>query len=154
MRRDKAIKYFRIAKFIATELSKDPNTKVGCLLLSPDSLEILSCGFNGFPRGVDESNPGRWKTPTKYHFVMHAELNSLINAAKSGTNINDSIAVTTMYPCVTCCKALIQAGVREVVTMQPDLTHPKWGEEFLYSQMMLREVGIEPTFLTTAEVVG
>lgn len=52
-----------------------------------------------------------------------------------------------MYPCVTCCKSLIQAGIREIITIQPNLEDPKWGEEFKISQIMLDELSIKVTFL-------
>lgn len=152
MRRDKAIKYFRIARFIANELSKDPNTKVGCLLLEPDTCVVKSIGFNGAPRGIDETRPERWERPEKYQWISHSEKNAICNAARSGTNINGSIAIITMYPCVDCCKALIQAGVNEIVTVEPNLGDPKWGEEFRYSQMMFYEVGINAIFLTSEEI--
>lgn len=152
MRRDKAVKYFKIARCVAQELSKDLHTKVGCLILAPESLEVRTLGYNGAPRGVDESIAERWEKPLKYHYISHAEMNAITNAARSGTNINGCIAVITMYPCVTCCKALIQAGIKTVVTTAPDFSDVKWGEEFNHSKEMLTESGTVVLILGEEEI--
>lgn len=142
MNSDKAQKYFKLAESMAETFSKDPNRKVGCLLLKPESLNILSLGYNGFPRGIDET-PERWERPAKYNFVCHAEANALTNACRSGVCTEGSIAVITMYPCCTCTKSLIQAGIKTIISIAPDITHEKWGEEFKISKIMLEEARIE-----------
>lgn len=82
MRRDKAIKYFKLANYQADLFSKDTSKKVGALFLAPESLQILSLGFNGFPRGIDETNTERWKYPNKKFHVEHAERNAIYNACR------------------------------------------------------------------------
>jgi dCMP deaminase len=140
---EKAKKYFGLVKHMADTFSKDPNTKVGCLLLAPDSYQILSLGYNGFPRGVNEKDPQRWERPEKYYFVEHSERNCLYNACRSGVNTNGSIAVITLYPCSDCCRALIQSGIKTVITVEPDFTNERWGEDFKRSELMFGEAGVQ-----------
>lgn len=153
MRRDKAIAYYKLARYQANLLSKDPSTKVACIVLAPDSLQILTMGYNGMPRGIDETRADRWERPIKYQFVEHAERNALYNACRHGTPLQGSIAVVTLFPCVDCCRGLIQSGVRTVVSLVPDETHERWGRDFTLSLEMLREVNIDLILLTPEEVV-
>jgi dCMP deaminase len=142
MRRDKALQYMKLAQHMADTFSKDPRRKVSAIYLAPDSFEILTAGFNGFPRGVDETNPSRWERPAKYGYIIHAEANGICNACRNGTPLKDSIAVVTMFPCAGCAKSLIQAGIRTVVSREPDLTSQRWGDEFKLSLEMFQEVGM------------
>ena len=142
MNQSKLVKYYKVAQFMANEFSKDPNTKVGCILLSKDSLHILCLGFNGFPRKVLETDT-RWQRPTKYTYVCHAETNCLYNACRSGVCTLESIAICTLFPCIDCCKGLIQAGISKIVSPIPDYNNEKWGEQFKCSMEMFNEVGIE-----------
>jgi dCMP deaminase len=147
MREDKAEKYFSLAKFQAELFSKDPHTKVGALFLAPQSHQILSTGFNGFPRKVDETDATRWERPNKYHYVSHAEANGICNASRHGTPLEDSIAIVTMFPCATCAKMLIQCGIKELITVKPNFEDPRWGEEFVYSNEMLTEANVTLQFV-------
>lgn len=140
---DKAVKYFKLAAYNADLFSKDPNTKVGAIILSDDFSRIHSTGINGFPRKFNDKIEKRWERPTKYLYVAHSEINAICNAARSGTSIDDSVIVVTMFPCMNCTKAIIQAGIKKIYTKKPNFDDPKWGEEFKISQEMLDEVGIE-----------
>lgn len=140
----KARKYYELAKFQASLFSKDPNTKVASILLAHDSFQILSTGFNGIARGLAET-PERWERPTKYKWVVHAELNAIVNAARSGTSIEGAICVVTMFPCVECCKAIIQAGIDTVVAPAPDLSKERY--EWATSIEMFREAGVTVLFM-------
>lgn len=141
IRTDKAEKYMKLASFMANEFSKD-TTKVGAVFLRPDTLTILSTGYNGMPRGIDEDKKKRWERPYKYFYVSHAEMNAITSACKHGTSLDGSIAVVTMFPCSGCAKAMIQSGVKMVVCPKPDLDDKRWGEEFRYSLEMLEEAGV------------
>ena len=151
--RDKAIKYFKLARSVADLLSEDPSRKVGTVILCPRTLRILSVGYNGFPDGVDASIGDRWTKPMKYDFCVHAEINGVCNAARSGTALDGSIAVVTLHPCCGCCQAFIQAGVKLVVTLAPDLDDPTWGQQFRTSGAMMREAGIRTMLLAPDDVV-
>lgn len=150
IRRDKAEKYFELAQTQANLFSKDPSTKVGALFLAPNSLEIRSSGYNGFPRKIDETIPERWTRPAKTFYVSHAEANVIANACRQGTPLENSIAVVTMFPCSSCAKLMIQAGISALVTAKPDMTCERWGEEFRYSLEMLNESGIPIMYVDRA----
>jgi dCMP deaminase len=147
MREDKAIKYFTLAKFQADLFSKDPSTKVCCLFLDPKSLQILSTGYNGMPRGIDETNELRWKKPEKYKYVVHAENNAIYNSSRAGVSLENSICVVTFFPCSICAKALIQIGISQLITIEPDFEHITYGNDFRYSLEMLNEVKIPITYV-------
>lgn len=151
MRRDKAIKYFKLAKYQADLFSKDPSKKVGALFLAPESYQILSMGFNGFPRKIDETKLERWERPIKYSLICHAETNAIYNACRHGTPLNKSICIVTYFPCTDCAKGLIQVGIDKLVTIEPDLKSEKWKSEHQMSIEMFEEVGIEIIILKEDE---
>lgn len=107
--------YFLKMCFAVAERSKDPSTQVGAIIVGPDK-EIRSTGYNDFPRGV-ENRSERWERPEKYEWVVHAEHNAILNAARIGISVRGC----TLYmpfdvlPCHGCCRAIIQAGIAEVV---------------------------------------
>lgn len=152
MDREKAIKYFKLTHTQADLFSKDPNTKVGAMFIAPHSYQILSMGFNGFPRGICEKSPERWERPAKYDFVVHAEQNGICNACRHGTPLEHSIAFVTMFPCKECAKALIQVGINTIVTCAPDLACPKWGRDFQLAMDMFAEAGVEVVVLEPSEL--
>lgn len=139
----KAHKYYQLAEYQANLFSKDPNTKVGALFLAPHSLQILTQGYNGFPRKIDETDASRWERPVKYMYISHAEANCIANACRHGTPLENAIAVVTLFPCTTCAKLLIQTGISALVTKEPDMSCPRWGEEFKFSLEMFKEAGID-----------
>lgn len=141
--REKALKYIRLAQENANLFSKDPHTKVGAIVLAEDFSCIKSCGVNGFPRKMDDTNESRWQRPTKYQFVCHAEANAVANAARTDTALEGSVMAVTMFPCSTCSKLLIQAGIKKVYSISPAYQNTKWGEDARLSECMLHEVGIE-----------
>ena len=106
--------YFMGVAMLAARRSKDPNTQVGACIVSPDNI-ILSTGYNGFPKGCsdDEFPWEREGAETKYPFVVHAELNAILN--QGGADLRGARLYSTLFPCNECAKAIIQAGIREVV---------------------------------------
>ena len=115
--------YFMGVALLAGKRSKDPSTQVGaCIVSSNSDTEysnnmILSVGYNGLPLGCsDDEFPwdrnGEFLN-TKYPFVVHAELNAILNAR--GKSLVGSRIYVALFPCNECCKAIIQSGIREVV---------------------------------------
>lgn len=143
----KAKKYYELAKYNAELFSKDPDTKVGTILLSQDFGRVLTTGVNGFCRKMKDDIHERWKRPDKYIRIIHSELNALLNAARIGISVENSIAIVTMFPCKECSKALIQAGVSKIYSLKPDFDNPRWGEDFKLSLEMFNEVGLEVEYL-------
>lgn len=108
--------YFMGIAKLSAKRSKDPNTQVGCCIVN-ENKRIVAVGYNGMPRGcVDEEYP--WKqregalNETKYAYVVHAELNAILNAT---TPLNDCVLYVTLFPCNECVKAIIQSGIKEIV---------------------------------------
>lgn len=137
---------------MANLFSKDPSTKVGAWFLAPKSFEVLSMGYNGMPRGIDDTRPERWVRPIKYKYVEHAERNGLFNANRRGIALEGAIAVVCLYPCADCARGMIQAGIQAVVTMMPVMDDNRWDESFAVSKELLDEAGIVVILLTEAEV--
>ena len=106
--------YFMGLAMLAARRSKDPNTQVGACIVSPDNI-IISTGYNGMPMGCsdDEFSWERSGEETKYPYVVHAELNAILNA--SGRDLRGSRLYVALFPCNECAKAIIQSGVKEVV---------------------------------------
>lgn len=134
--------HMRHAQFIGQLLSKDPNTRVGCIIIDAVTSDVLSVGWNSFPDGVDDSLAARWERPLKYRFVTHAEVNCIAKAARNGVRLLGSSCYVTSHPCTDCSRALIQAGVRRVVTAMPDFDHPQWGADWKFAEKLLQESGI------------
>ena len=132
--------YFMGIAHLSAMRSKDPNTKVGACIVDKNN-KILSVGYNGFPIGLsDDKFPwgreGGFKD-TKYAYVVHAELNAILN---SNTNLRDSICYVTLFPCNECATAIIQSGIKKVV-----YESDKYAESdmTLVSKQMLKEAGVE-----------
>ena len=106
--------YFMGIAMLAAKRSKDPSTQVGACIVSPDNI-IISTGYNGMPKGCsdDEFPWGRTGEETKYPFVVHAELNAILNA--NGRDLRGSRIYVALFPCNECAKAIIQSGVKEVL---------------------------------------
>lgn len=106
--------------------SKDRSTKVGCLIVG-SSNQVLSLGYNGFPRGVNDYIPERHERPLKYKWTEHAERNAIYNAARTGTSLMGGVLFVPWFPCSDCSRGIVQAGIATVVTTRPD----NYEEEFL-----------------------
>ena len=106
--------YFMGVAMLAARRSKDPNTQVGACIVSPYNI-IISTGYNGLPNGCsdDEYPWEREGEETKYPYVVHAELNAILNA--NGRDLRGSRLYVALFPCNECAKAIIQAGVKEVL---------------------------------------
>ena len=105
--------YFMGLAAQAASRSKDPRTNVGAVLVGPDH-RILSLGYNGFPDGIEDTAE-RWTSAEKDKYVVHAEVNALANAARSGVATDRAWAVVTLAPCSNCARTLIAAGIKSVV---------------------------------------
>lgn len=109
-RMDKYKCWLEIAKLISLR-SHDSVTQHGCILIKED--RIISSGFNGYPIGFPDAILPNIR-PHKNRWMIHAELNCLLNAAKNGVSTLDSELILTGRPCPECLKALIQAGIKKI----------------------------------------
>lgn len=117
--------------------SKDPSTKVGCVIMRDDRT-VASMGYNGFPRGVHDIDSRYEDREVKYKMVVHAEANAVVAAAGS---VSGMTAYCTLYPCCECAKLLIQAGIIEVVVKSLEKTE-RFYDSMMASELMFREAGV------------
>lgn len=121
--------------------SKDPSTQVGCVVVGPDR-EIRSTGFNGFPRGIEDSIARLENRELKYPLICHAEENAIMHAARIGISLKGCTAYVTWQPCSRCARSLIQAGVDEVVYPAESEIPERWGDDFEIATSMMNEAGL------------
>lgn len=136
--------YFMGVALLSAMRSKDPNTQVGACIVNDDN-RIVSVGYNGFPKGCsDEEFP--WErsaddqNDTKYPFVVHAELNAILNS--NGIGVKGSRIYVALFPCNECAKAIIQAGIKEVIYMSDKYADTPGN---IASRRMLEAAGVKLT---------
>lgn len=139
-------RFMGLAKLVAT-WSKDKSTGVGAVIVN-DEKKVLSLGFNGFPRGVDDDVVERHESPLKFHYTEHAERNA-INEAE--TSLREGTLYCTFFPCSDCARSIIQKSIKRVVAPKPDFSDPRWGEGHKISQEMFEESGVEVSFYEEEE---
>jgi len=140
----------KMAVLVSTK-SKDRSTQVGAVIVSNGRLhQVLSTGYNGFPRGIDDGINSRHERPIKYMWTEHAERNAIYSAARHGIKLDG----TTMYitgggiACADCARAIIQAGIIETVGMMGKFEGKgSWAESCAIGEEMLREAGVKLVFL-------
>ncbi|MGL5042659.1 MAG: deoxycytidylate deaminase [Culicoidibacterales bacterium] len=107
--------YFMGLAYLSGMRSKDPSTQVGACIVNAHN-RIVGIGYNGFPRGCeDDAFP--WDKEgdfcqTKYAYVVHAELNAILN---SQGNLHGCEIYVTHFPCNECAKAIVQSGITKVI---------------------------------------
>ena len=122
--------------------SKDPSTQVGAVIVN-EHKQVLSMGYNGFPRGVSDSPIRYADRDTKLMFVAHAERNALDNAHM---DVRGAILYSTLCPCNECAKSIIQRGIRKVVSKKYDDEYSK-RFNFDITKQMFAETAIELVFV-------
>lgn len=133
------VRFIELAEHIAG-WSKDPSTKVGCVIVGPNR-EIRSTGFNGFPRGVSD-DARLHEREHKYAIICHAEENAITHAARTGVRLQGCTAYVTWPPCTRCARSLIQSGV-SVISYPANLEIPdRWKNDLKMSTELLSEAGI------------
>lgn len=137
--------YFMGVALLAAQRSKDPNTQVGACIVDEQN-RILSTGYNGFPHGCSDDdfpwNRDESLGETKYQFVVHAELNAILNSR--GKTLAGAKVYVGLFPCNECAKAIIQAGLSEVVYLS-DKYHNT--PSTVASRRMLESAGVKLTQL-------
>lgn len=132
--------YFMGLAHLSGLRSKDPNTQVGAVIVD-ENHRVVSIGYNGFPSGVsDDEFP--WARDggvleTKYAFVVHAELNAILNSQRS---VKGCCIYVSLFPCNECAKAIIQSGIRKIVYESDKYNG---ADTNIASKRMLRAAGVE-----------
>jgi dCMP deaminase len=132
------VRFMELARHIA-QWSKDPSTKVGAVIIDGDR-RVVSMGYNGFPKGVDDSEERYADRKFKYPAICHSERNAILFARQ---DLRETILYTTFMPCGPCSGMIVQAGIIEVVcpATPPELAE-RWKEDIEVATTILREAGV------------
>ena len=133
-------RFLELAKLIGS-WSKDPSTQVGAVI-ADDNNRILSIGYNGFPKGVEDSEKRLFEREEKYAIIVHAEANALMFANKSVEGC--TIYTWPFEPCSRCAGLIIQSGIKRVVSVRH--SEERWKKNFLQSTILFEEAGIPLEF--------
>ena len=139
--------FLEIAEVVKLK-SKDQSTQIGAVIVGIDN-EVLSTGYNSFPRGLDDSLPERQERPEKYFWFEHAERNAIYNAARVGIPLKgSSIYLTSGLPCMDCARGIVNSGIKIVYCKQICTTKnkDKWDESQMKSLELLRECDVDVIF--------
>jgi len=139
-------RFLDLAEHIAA-WSKDPSKKIGAVAVGAQG-QILSQGYNGFPRGINDLDFRYEDREEKYKLVVHAEMNVIYNASYNGVSLNDSTLYVYGLPvCHDCAKGIIQVGIKNVMMSRKVLPIDKrWEESWITTQKLFKESGINYEF--------
>jgi dCMP deaminase len=143
-------KYWPIVEAVAS-LSKDPKRKVGAVIFDRSN-DIITSGYNGFPRGIKDSLDRVFDTELKLKLTVHAEQNAISNAARLGISTRGNKMMVNLCPCFNCAKAIIQAGIVEVICPNTPLDEPnsKWAKGGTEALELFAEAGVYVYFVRSA----
>lgn len=132
--------YFMGVALLSAHRSKDPNTQVGACIVN-DKNKIVGAGYNGLPMGCDDDE-FPWEKEgdflqTKYPYICHAELNAILN--NIGMDLRGCKMYTALFPCNECAKAIIQAGITEIIYLSDKYAGTDTAKA---SRLMLQKAGI------------
>lgn len=133
-------RFIELAAHVAS-WSRDPSRKVGAVIVRPDKT-VASMGFNGFPRGVNDTDDRYNDRSTKYKFVCHAEANAILTANE---RLHGYMLYVTLYPCHECAKMIIQSGITRVITSIN--FSENWVESNEYAKVMFEEAKVSVDLL-------
>lgn len=136
--------FMLLAKSIARSRSKDPNTQVGCVIVDVHK-DPVAFGYNGFG-AYSLENDALWERPEKYDHVIHAEANAIGRAARRGCATEGCTAYVTAFPCLSCAKQLIAAGIVRVVANE--VLHG-WDEDHQKAAVEFKRCGVKQEIWNT-----
>ena len=138
---EKDIFYMEFAKHSASK-SKDPKTKVGSCLVNDKRL--LSIGYNGAPRGfpdhiIPKDSDSDILSENKNSYMVHSELNSILNYGGSLQDLQGATLYVTISPCHECAKVIIQVGIKRVVYLEEYHRSKTWE----MSKLLFKLAGVQ-----------
>jgi len=138
-------RYLKLAEEVAG-WSKDPSRKIGAVAVGAKG-QVLAQGFNGFPRGIDDSEERYNDRERKYELVVHAEMNVIYNATYNGVSLDGATLYVTGLPvCSECAKGIVQVGIKRVIMRDMEIPD-SWQESWRKTQEMFDETGIQFKFV-------
>lgn len=135
-------RFIDLAKLVGS-WSKDPSTQVGAVIVD-DKKRIISVGYNGFPRGVEDSEKRLVDREQKYAIIVHAEMNAL--AFARGSVEGCTLYTWPFQPCSRCAGFIIQSGIKRVVTIEH--SSERWNTNFNLSKELFSESGVKLEYIT------
>lgn len=130
----------------AASWSKDPSTKIGAVAIG-DKGQVLSTGYNGFPRNIEDTEDRLYSRNIKYQLIVHAEMNCIYNATYNGVSLDGATLYVAGLPCCSqCALGIIQVGIKKVV-MDGDPENERWKESWELTRTLFNEAQIEWMFL-------
>lgn len=135
------VRFLNLAKEIS-QWSKDPSTKVGAIIVDPNTRTIVSTGYNGFPRNIKDTEERYNNRDVKYKFIVHAEMNAILNALYNGRSVkNCTLFVHGLPVCADCAKNVIASGIsRIVIDSKPS---DKWYDSTNFAFNLFKEANID-----------
>lgn len=143
------IRFIEVARLIS-QWSKDRSTKHGCVIVDPKTRAILSTGYNGFPRDIDDEIEARHERPLKYSYTEHSERNAIYHCARAGVATEGCHLYVTGWPCADCARAIIQSGITHVFIDGASIGGDfdiRWKEVTDISKEMFIEAGVMVTIV-------
>ncbi len=134
------IRFMKLATEVAS-WSKDPSTKVGCVLVRDK--KVLSTGYNGLPKNLSDDLNILNDREKKYELTVHAEVNAVTTAALHGISTEGATAYVTFNPCSRCAAVLINAGIDSVISNGGSIIPTRWLENFILASRILAEAGVD-----------
>jgi dCMP deaminase len=139
-------KHLELAKHIST-WSKDPSTQIGAVIASQTG-QILSLGYNGFPRGIADTDDRLNDREQKYQLIVHAEMNAIYNATLNGVSLRDSTLYVHGLPvCKACALVIIQVGIKLVVMPDLQTMSNTWAESWEKTKQLFTEANVAWMFI-------
>lgn len=148
-------RFLELAKHVS-EWSKDPSSKIGAVIVDPETNVVVGMGYNGFPRGVGDDTYRLNTRDLKLHYIVHAEVNAILNANKSVRGCTIYIHPIIMQPpcCSECAKFIVQAGIKRIVSYTPLELSTRWKDQSKFANHMITESGIQCSYIERGEQQG
>lgn len=133
-------RFLDLARYIS-DWSKDPSTKTGAVITDPEN-RIVSIGYNGFPKGVDDSPERYADRELKYKMIVHCGRNALLFANRSCKGC--TLYTWPFMSCSVCAAMVIQSGInRCVAPAMPEHLKERWAGDMSLAAQMFLEAGVE-----------
>ena len=138
-------RFLKLAEEVAS-WSKDPSRKIGAVAIGAKG-QVLAQGYNGFPRGIDDSEERYNDRERKYELVVHAEMNVIYNATYSGVSLDGATLYVSGLPvCSDCAKGIVQVGIKRVIMRDMEIPD-SWKDSWHKTQEMFNEASIQFEFI-------
>jgi len=142
-------RFLRIATEVST-WSKDPGTKVGCVIVN--NRRIIATGYNGFPQSISDNLERYTDRDYKLSVTVHAEANAILNAAKNGTKVEGSTLYVNFPPCTQCASSILQAGITQIICPNPEKAPERWRANFLTANNLFFEAGVQVLYYLDSDL--